>query len=302
MKIAVADLPWPFLSETRVIAQNAAGNWHDFSTVLTEAGIAQNAPTGALPQVLSYLAAGGSSGRRKIERALDQRSNGTANPRFLKPIDPLAKIMLTEARVAFSKSNDQAAALKWVTGFSMFESATAHPGAAVKLPDASQRYDVEAVLVAVLGQPATRVNGSAAARSIVGFTLMAQVTNRDMYEREWKTSNNLFAKNGRELSPIGPAIWVAGINELEPTTEITLTVNGAVRQRFTVADFAHSIANATKAWSRCVLEPGDMVALGAAICKSQNGNEVDSPIEIKAGDKIEVACAPIGVLNATITA
>ncbi len=301
MKIALADMPWPFLSETRVVAQNGTGNWHDFAAVAPDVAIVSGAPQAPLSQVLSHMTKIGSSGRRKLEGALDKRSNGTAAPAFVKPIDPLAKIFLTEARVAFSKSNDQEAALKWVTGFSLFESATTNPGATVKLPDPSAPYDIEATLVAVLGQQANRVNGSAASRSIVGYTLMAQITNRTMFDREWKTSNNLFAKNGYELSPIGPAIWVAGANELLPATEITLTINGQQRQRFTVADFAHSIANATKAWSRCGLETGDMVALGAAICRSQNGNEVDSPITIKPGDKIEVACAPIGTLAATIT-
>jgi 2-keto-4-pentenoate hydratase/2-oxohepta-3-ene-1,7-dioic acid hydratase in catechol pathway len=129
---------------------------------------------------------------------------------------------------------------------------------------------------------------------------MAEITNRDMFDREWKTSNNLYAKNHRGLTPLGPSIWVASPSELDPATEITLSLNGAVKQRFAVSDFAHSIANATKAWSRTVLEPGDMVALGAAIAKPRPGNEVDSPVEIRVGDKIEIACAPIGMLSATI--
>jgi 2-keto-4-pentenoate hydratase/2-oxohepta-3-ene-1,7-dioic acid hydratase in catechol pathway len=187
-----------------------------------------------------------------------------------------------------------------VVGFSKFASACAAPGAALRLPDPAARYDVEAVLVAVLGKKAARVSAGEATRSIVGFTLIAEITNRDMFDREWKTSNNLFAKNHRGLTPLGPSIWVASPGELDPSTEITLTLNGAVKQRFAVSDFAHSIANATKAWSRTVLEPGDMVALGAAIAKPRPGNEVDSPIEIKVGDKIEIACAPIGTLSATI--
>jgi 2-keto-4-pentenoate hydratase/2-oxohepta-3-ene-1,7-dioic acid hydratase in catechol pathway len=268
---------------------------------MTMTGLAAPDQATTMAATLSHLSALGSGGRKKLERALGHThaQHGIASPSLAAPIDPLAKILLTEGRVALARSNDQLPA-KMVVGFSKFASACAAPGAALRLPDAGARYDVEAVLVAVLGKEASRVSAGEATRSIVGFTLMAEITNRDMFDREWKTSNNLYAKNHRGLTPLGPSIWVASPSELDPATEITLSLNGAVKQRFAVSDFAHSIANATKAWSRTVLEPGDMVALGAAISRPRPGNEVDSPVEIKVGDKIEIACAPIGTLSATI--
>ncbi|HVA15338.1 MAG TPA: fumarylacetoacetate hydrolase family protein [Stellaceae bacterium] len=299
MRIAVANLPRPFLAEPRTIAQNGAGTWHDLQDLLSEARLAAMDEGASFSAALSHVAAIGSSGRKKLERALGQKAHGIINPALAAPIDPLAKILLTEGRVALSRSNDQLPA-KMVVGFSKFASAIADPGTAIRLPDPAARYDVEAVLVAVLGKHASRVGSGEAARSIIGFTLMAEITHRDMFDREWKTSNSLFAKNCLGLSPLGPAIWIAAPSELDPATEITLSINGAVRQRFAVSDFAHGIANATKAWSRCVLEPGDMVALGAAISQPRPGNEVDSPIEIAPGDRIEIACAPIGALTASI--
>lgn len=299
MKIGVADLPWPFLAEPRVIAQNGAGTWHDLQTLLGETGLGGAGDSATLPAALARLSALGSSGRKKLDHALAKKTQSLAVPKLFAPIDPLAKILLTEGRVALARSNDQLPA-KMVVGFSKFASACAGPGAALHLPDPAARYDVEAVLVAVLGKPASRVSAGEATRSIIGFTLMAEITDRDMFDREWKTSNNLYAKNHRGLTPLGPSILIAGPNELDRATEITLSLNGAVKQRFAISDFAHSIANATKAWSRTVLEPGDMVALGAAIAKPRPDNEVDSPVEIKVGDKIEVACAPIGTLSATI--
>lgn len=299
MKIGIADLPWPFLAEPRVIAQNGAGTWHDLQTLMAEAGLSAPSPATDMAATLSQLSALGSGGRKKLERALGHAKHPVANPALGAPIDPLAKILLTEGRVALARSNDQLPA-KMIVGFSKFASACAAPGATLRLPDPGARYDVEAVLVAVLGKSASRVSAGEATRSIVGFTLMAEITNRDMFEHEWKTSNNLYSKNHRGLTPLGPSIWIANPSELDPATEISLSLNGEVKQRFAVADFAHSIANATKAWSRTVLEPGDMVALGAAIAKPRPGNEVDSPVEISVGDKIEIACAPIGTLSATI--
>jgi 2-keto-4-pentenoate hydratase/2-oxohepta-3-ene-1,7-dioic acid hydratase in catechol pathway len=299
MKIGIADLPWPFLAAPRFVAQNGAGTWHDLHTLMNAAGLAVPDQATTMAASLARLSALGTGGRKKLERALAGAKHAIASPALAAPIDPLAKILLTEGRVALARSNDQLPA-KMVVGFSKFASACAAPGAALRLPDPGARYDVEAVLVAVLGKAAARVSAGEATRSIIGFTLMAEITDRDMFDREWKTSNNLYAKNHRGLTPLGPSIWVASPSELDPATEITLTLNGAMKQRFAVSDFAHSIANATKAWSRTVLEPGDMVALGAAISRPRPGNEVDSPVEIRVGDKIEIACAPIGTLSATI--
>jgi 2-keto-4-pentenoate hydratase/2-oxohepta-3-ene-1,7-dioic acid hydratase in catechol pathway len=285
------------LAETRVVAQGAPGHGHDLSSLFDEIGIANAPKNGGLPGALAFISALSAGRRRKIERALDERKNGIANPALLKPMDPLAKILLTEGRVALSRSNDQLPA-KMVVGFSKFQSALADPDAEIRLPDPQARFDVEAALAVVLGKPAARVSAGAAARAVIGFTLMAEVTHRDMFDSEWRTSNSLFAKNGLGLSPLGPCIWIAGLNELDPSTEISLAVNDTPRQRFAVSDFAHSIVHAAKAWSRCVLEPGDMVALGAAIAKPRADNQVDSPIPIAPGDRITVSCAPIGTLSA----
>ncbi len=301
MKIALADLPSPFLVEPRVVAEGANGHWHVLHSVLADIGQPAIPATPDLPAALAFLASLGAGAKRKLERALNARENGTPNPALLKPIDPLAKILLTEGRIALSRSNDQLPA-KMVVGFSKFQTALADPGAEIRLPDPEAHYDAEATLAIVLGKAASRVTANAAARSIIGFTLMAEITHRDMFDAEWRTSNSLFAKNCLGLSPLGPCIWVAGLNALDPATEITLAVNGAIRQRFAVSDFAHSIANATKGWSRCVLEPGDIVALGAAIAKPRPGNDVDSPVPIAAGDRIEVACEPIGTLTARFAA
>ncbi len=300
MKIGIADLPWPFLAEPRVVAQNGAGTWHDLHTLDDRSRACRARPGHDHGRDACRTSPpSAAAGARSWSARWAAPSIPIASPALAAPIDPLAKILLTEGRVALARSNDQLPA-KMVVGFSKFASACAAPGAALRLPDPGARYDVEAVLVAVLGKEAARVSAGEATRSIIGFTLMAEITNRDMFDREWKTSNNLYAKNHRGLTPLGPSIWVAAPGELDTATEITLTLNGAVKQRFAVSDFAHSIANATKAWSRTVLEPGDMVALGAAISRPRPGNEVDSPVEIKVGDKIEIACAPIGTLSATI--
>src|ERR1700722_12327876 len=150
MKIGVADLPWPFLAEPRVIAQNGAGTWHDLQTLLTETGLGGigmggTGDSATLPAVLARLSALGTSGRKKLDHALAKKTHSLAVPKLSAPIDPLAKILLTEGRVALARSNDQLPA-KMVVGFSKFASACAEPGAALHLPDPAPTYDVEAAL------------------------------------------------------------------------------------------------------------------------------------------------------------
>src|SRR5579864_8344536 len=155
MKIALADLPWPFLAETRVVAQAGNGHWHDLASVIGETGL-KGAPTSkGLPATLAFLSSLGASALHKIERALDARKNGTPSLALLKPMDPLAKILLTEGRVALSRSNDQLPA-EMVVGFSKFQTALADPGAEIRL-EPQAHYDAEAALAIVLGKPAARV-------------------------------------------------------------------------------------------------------------------------------------------------
>jgi 2-keto-4-pentenoate hydratase/2-oxohepta-3-ene-1,7-dioic acid hydratase in catechol pathway len=297
MKLALADLPAPFLAETRVVACGTGERWHDFRRVLTEAGVPDGAVAHDLPGALTFLSSLRDTRLRRIESVLDGMANGTFPSSLRKPMGPDGKLLLTEGRVALARSNDQRPA-KMVVGFSKFATALADPYSVIRLPDPGASYDAEAVLVAILGRRAERVTEAGAARAVAGFTLMAEITDRSMFDEEARTNNSLFSKNRLGLSPFGPCIWIASPEELDPNTEVTLTVNGAVRQRFAVADFAHTIAAAVRSWSRCVLEPGDGVGLGAAIAHKGADNMVDSPIPIAAGDTIEVECAPIGMLRA----
>ncbi|MGH7088559.1 MAG: fumarylacetoacetate hydrolase family protein, partial [Stellaceae bacterium] len=299
MRLALADIPSPFLAEERVIAAGSDGAWHDFAVVLHRSGIVGAPDPCTLPASLAFLAHLPRASRRRIAQALDAADDPILGATLKKPLAPLSKILLTEGSTALARSNDQRPA-SMVVGFSKFATALADPEGVIVLPDRDARYDVEAALAAVMGRGGNRFSEAAAQRSIVGFTLLAEVTHRDMFDIEARTNNSLFAKNCAALTPLGPAIIVAGLDEIGPETEVTLSLNGAVRQRFSIGDFAHSIADAVRAWSRVVLEPGDMVALGAAISRPRPGNALDSPVALAPGDRIEVACPPLGVLRAAV--
>jgi len=296
MKLALAEVPAPYLLEPRVVVQGAGGGWVQLADALADAGAVDGLPPGDIAAALGFVTGLKPAAIKKIERALAATPAG-ALPRLLRPIGPDRKLLLTEGRVALARSNDHKPAQSPV-GFSMFESAFGDPGATVHLPNAGASYDAEAVLVAVMGRDFHRGTASTAGRSVAGYTLMCQITHRTLFDEEAVTRNNLMAKNCDRLSPLGPAILIG--STLDPATEVVLTVNGAERQRFAVADLAHSVPQAVRAWGRCVLDTGDAVALGAAIAWPKAGNTVDSPIPVKSGDALEVSCTPIGTLAARI--
>jgi 2-keto-4-pentenoate hydratase/2-oxohepta-3-ene-1,7-dioic acid hydratase in catechol pathway len=297
MKLALAEVPAPFLLEPRVMAQGADGSgWMTFADALAASGIVDGPPSGDIVTALAFVNGLKPAAIKKVERSLAAAPAG-APPRLLRPIGPDRKLLLTEGRVALSRSNDQKPA-KSPVGFSMFESAFADPGATLHLPDPSASYDAEAVLVAVMGHGFHRGTAATAGRAVAGYTLMCQITHRDLFDAEAVTRNNLMAKNCDRLSPLGPSILIGPT--IDPATEIVFKVNGVERQRFAIADLAHSVPTAVRAWGRSVLNVGDAVALGAAIAWPKPGNSVDSPIPVKSGDALDVSCAPIGMLTARI--
>jgi len=80
--------------------------------------------------------------------------------------------------------------------------------------------------------------------------------------------------------------------------EVTLKLNGKVRQQFTLGDLAFGVEEMVSAWSRMILEPGDIVGLGATIARPRPGMTLESPVPIKPGDVIEVESSAIGLLRA----
>src|ERR1700722_16850778 len=108
MKLALADIPRPFLAEPRIVASTADGAWQDFADLLDASGIAAAPHAGDLPQTLSFLSHLPSASRARLERGLAARGSGAAPPPALRrPSGPEAWMLLTEGSIALSRSNDQ---------------------------------------------------------------------------------------------------------------------------------------------------------------------------------------------------
>lgn len=155
----------------------------------------------------------------------------------------------------------------------------------IVLPLESEEVHYEGELAVVIGRRCRRVKAQDAASVIFGYTLLNDVTARDLQRKDVQYTRG---KGFDTFAPVGPRI----VTGLDPNAlEIELRVNGEVRQSSPVSDMIFSVAQIIEHVSAVMtLEPGDIIATGTP---SGVG-------ALKHGDVVEVEIAEIGVLRNTV--
>lgn len=155
----------------------------------------------------------------------------------------------------------------------------------IVLPLESQEVHYEAELAVVIGRRCRRVKAADAESVIFGYTLLNDVTARDLQRKDVQYTRG---KGFDTFAPVGPRI----VTGLDPNAlTIQLRVNGELRQSSPVSDMIFSVAQIIEHVSAAMtLEPGDIIATGTP---SGVG-------ELKHGDVVEVEIAEIGVLRNTV--
>lgn len=168
-------------------------------------------------------------------------------------------------------------------------SAIIGPGDDVELPPASvsSRVEHEVELGVVIGQRVRRASLEEAARSVLGLTLVADITARDLQKKDGQWTR---AKGMDGFCPVGPVI-VTGL-EPAPLT-IVGRVNGVERQRGSTSDMIFPVAEVIAYISQVMtLEPGDLIATGTP--------EGVGPLV--PGDTLEIEIEQIGRLAVGVVA
>jgi 2-keto-4-pentenoate hydratase/2-oxohepta-3-ene-1,7-dioic acid hydratase in catechol pathway len=130
----------------------------------------------------------------------------------------------------------------------------------------SIQLDYEAELVAVVGRPALRVPKQDALGYVGGYTIMNDVTARDLQWTQlgqyrivdWFSSKCLAGS-----TPVGP--WIVTADEIRDPQSLRIRawVNGELRQDGSTSLMIHSVAALVAfASERTVLQPGDLIATG----------------------------------------
>lgn len=170
-------------------------------------------------------------------------------------------------------------------------SLSAH-NAPIVLPPISSKVDYEAELAVVIGQRAKRVSEAEALDYVFGYTLINDVSARDLQfgDGQWTRGKGLDT-----FAPLGPFITTRDEIKDVQALKIEGRLNGEVMQSSNTSKMIFKVAYLVSYLSQGItLEPGDVIATG-----TPDGVGVfrKPPVLLKAGDVFEVEIEGLGTLR-----
>jgi acylpyruvate hydrolase len=173
------------------------------------------------------------------------------------------------------------------------------PGRDIVKPPRVHELDCETELAIVIGKRCKEVHEDDAYNVVAGYTIVNDVTARDIGRIEREGGNLFLAKSYDTFSPMGP--WMVTRDAIpEPMhLRIQTRVNGELRQDGNTSDMIWSIPRLIAHLSQITLLPGDVITTG-----SPGGGGLANPEwYLRSGDVIESEIEGIGVLrNAVVDA
>jgi 2-keto-4-pentenoate hydratase/2-oxohepta-3-ene-1,7-dioic acid hydratase in catechol pathway len=181
--------------------------------------------------------------------------------------------------------------------FAKLSNALSAHNAPIVLPTVSETIDWEAELAVIIGRRAKAVSEAAALEYVFGYTLMNDVTARDLQRRDGQWTRG---KGLDTFAPLGPFLTtrddIADVQNLK----IEGLYNGEVTQTSNTSKMIFSIAYLISYISRGItLEPGDVIASGTP---EGVGFFRDPPVLLKPGDVCEVRVEKLGMLRNPVVA
>jgi 2-keto-4-pentenoate hydratase/2-oxohepta-3-ene-1,7-dioic acid hydratase in catechol pathway len=143
----------------------------------------------------------------------------------------------------------------------------------------------EGELAVVIGAPAHMVDAARALEHVYGYTIGNDVTARDLQRKDVQFTRG---KGFDTFCPLGPVIVTADEVKDPQALELSVHVNGAIRQHGHTRDMVFSVAVLIAAISRVMtLEPGDVILTGTP--------EGVGPL--LGGDRVKVSISGLGALE-----
>ncbi len=163
-------------------------------------------------------------------------------------------------------------------------------------PQVSTSIDYEVELAVIIGKPGRNIPKEAAYEHIFGYTILNDVTARDVQRRH---GGQYFKGKGFDGScPLGPWIVTADAISDPHNLSISLTVNGEQRQNGSTSDMIFDIPTLIASLSQgMTLEPGDIIATGTP---SGVGYAMDPPRFLTDGDTVVCTISEIGELRNSV--
>jgi 2-keto-4-pentenoate hydratase/2-oxohepta-3-ene-1,7-dioic acid hydratase in catechol pathway len=164
--------------------------------------------------------------------------------------------------------------------------------APIVLPAISEKVDYEAELAVVIGATAKRVSERDALDYVFGYTLINDVSARDLQfgDGQWVRGKGLDT-----FAPLGP--FITSRDEIADVQALKIEgrLNGQTMQSSNTVKMIFSVAYLVSYISQGItLEPGDVIATGTP---EGVGVFRDPPVLLKAGDVYEVEIEGLGTLR-----
>lgn len=181
--------------------------------------------------------------------------------------------------------------------FPFYNSAIIGPGRPIVLPPFTDQVDWEAELGVVIGPPARDVAPHRALSYIAGYTIVNDVSARDIQMGDGQWSRG---KSFDSFKPMGP--WIITVDELGEASDLAvkLWVNGEIKQSSTTADLIFDVPALVSHLSRSVtLGTGTVISTGTP----QGVGFARTPPEfLRPGDEVSLEIEGIGTMSNPVIA
>jgi 2,4-diketo-3-deoxy-L-fuconate hydrolase len=263
-----------------LVAQSANSHrWQDIS--LPELQLRSHPPVDLPRQI---FCAGANYRKHVIDLIVDQ------------PTGPDSNLSRDERRSRAVALMDERAAKGAPFAFAKPASAVTGPFDPVILSRRATQPDWELELAVIIGKPARHVSRAKALDYVAGYTIVNDVTNRDLVFRKDTGAMGadwIAAKGSPSYLPMGPYLVPAAFIPDPQNLQITLKLNGDVMQDESTADMIFGVARIIEFLSANVqLWPGDLIATG-----SPAGNGTHYNRFLKPGDVMEGSITGLGQIR-----
>ncbi len=173
------------------------------------------------------------------------------------------------------------------------------PNEPVRMPSNTRKLDWEIELAAVIGRSARNVPLDRAAEHVAGYTIVNDISARDIHRREdWPKDGPFYwdwlqSKGCDTFAPMGPYLVPRGQIADPYNLRLKLSVNGQVMQDANTSDLIFDVEEQIAYLSTMyTLEPGDVIATG-----TPPGVGAGRGVFLQRGDVIVAEIEQIGTLR-----
>jgi 2-keto-4-pentenoate hydratase/2-oxohepta-3-ene-1,7-dioic acid hydratase in catechol pathway len=261
----------------------------------------------AMPYTLLACIRGGATALAQVREALSAAeqnlSAGTMPEHMIALGDVTLKAPLIPGKIMAVGKNysDHAAEVGGVaysrpSGFIKNTDTIIADGETIRKPGWTEKLDYENELAVVIADNCSEVPPEAAYDHVFGYTIMADMSARDVQYAERKEGNIMIGKNFPTAAPLGP--WIVTKDEIPDPHQLRIVtrVNGEVRQDASTATQIHKIPQQIAWYSHASLQAGDIISTGSP-AGTGAGYQGEGTWYLQHGDRLECEIEHIGTLH-----